>query len=326
MLVKFYFLLSLLCFVSFLFLHADIVSDKEWDSKTPENPSELLAIQNRLQKLLPEVKKGLVAIEASDGAGSGVIVSEDGLILTAAHVIGETGKKMHVRLPNGKRVPAISLGGSEISDAGMLKITQKGKWPYVKIASKGQSNIGDWCFAIGHPGGFDKKRGIVVRLGRVIGKTEETLQSDSRLLGGDSGGPLFDFNGKIIAIHSRISHESDQNFHVPIECFHINWDFYQKGELLTFDNLENQGFLGVACETTEAGLKILNVVDGSSAQKIGLQKNDLLFSLDGEKLDSREELTILISAKKPNDSITLEYHRDNTQLSVQVVLGTRPQE
>lgn len=305
-------------------MHADIVSQKLWDSKTPENPAELLAIQNRLQELLPDVKKGLVAIEALDGAGSGVIVSEDGLILTAAHVIGETGKKMHVRLPSGKRVPAISLGGSEISDAGMLKITQKGKWPYVKIASKGHSKIGDWCFAIGHPGGFDKNRGIVVRLGRVIGKTEETIQSDSRLLGGDSGGPLFDFNGKIIAIHSRISNESDQNFHVPIECFHINWDFYQKGELLTFDNLENQGFLGVACEATESGLKILNVVDGSSAQKVGLRKNDLLFSLDGEKLDSQEELTILISAKRPSDSIILEYHRDNTQLSVQVVLGERP--
>lgn len=320
-----YFPIALLSFVNFIFLHADIVSKKTWDSKTPVNSAELFEIQNRLQELLPQVKKGLVSIEAGDGVGSGIIISEDGLVLTAAHVIGKTGKKMHVRLPNGKRVPAISLGGSEISDAGMLKITKKGKWPFAKIATKDESRIGDWCFAIGHPGGFDKERGIIVRLGRVIGKTEETLQSDSRLLGGDSGGPLFNFNGEVIAIHSRISNEPDQNFHVPIECFHINWDFYQKGELLTFDDLENRGFLGVACETTDNGLKVLNVVDGSSAQKIGLIKNDLLHSLNGENLDSREELTILISSKKPKDSIILEYQRDDVQLSVKVVLGTRPQ-
>ena len=80
---------------------------------------------------------------------------------------------------------------------GEVKITKKGKWPFAQIASKGDSEIGDWCFAIGHPGGFNKKRGVVVRLGRIIGKNEDTLQSDSRLLGGDSGGPLFDFNGNI---------------------------------------------------------------------------------------------------------------------------------
>ena len=233
---------------------------------------------------------------------------------------------MKVRLPNGKSLPAVSLGGSEISDAGMLKITKKGKWPHVQIEKMNSSKVGDWCFAIGHPGGFDKERGIIVRLGRVIGKTEDTLQSDSRLLGGDSGGPLFNLDGKVIAIHSRISKEPDQNFHVPIECFHINWDFYREGQLLTFDKLEEKGFLGVSCEATKDGLVIVDVVEGSSAQKIGLQKNDILYSLDGEKLDSREELTILISGKKPNEAVTLEYHRGEKQLSLRVVLGERPTE
>ena len=316
-------------FLSFIFNNvtsADVVSDAKWKSINPINHEHLIEIQNRLQKLLPNAKKALVSIETDDGVGSGVIVSEDGLVLTAAHVIGKTGQKMNVRLINGKRVSAISLGGSEISDAGMLRITQKGKWPFSPIAKRETSKVGDWCFAIGHPGGFDKKRGVVVRLGRVIGKNEDTLQSDSRLLGGDSGGPLFDFNGNIIAIHSRVSKESDQNFHVPVECFHINWDFYQEGEILTLEKLQDQGFLGVACEKTDLGLKIISVVEKSAAKQSGLKVGDYLISLDGEKLDSREELTILISLKKPNELISLEYHRGSTELSVQLALGARPQQ
>ncbi|MFL2914277.1 MAG: S1C family serine protease [Opitutales bacterium] len=324
--VKF-FMFSLIVFLSAgFYLHAVSESKKNWFSQTPNKHEDLIKIQNRLQELLPATKKTLVAIEADDGAGSGVLVSEDGLVLTAAHVIGETGKKMRVRLPNGKSFPAVSLGGSEISDAGMLKITKKGKWPFAPIAQKGVSKFGDWCFAIGHPGGFNKERGIVVRLGRVIGKSEETLQSDSRLLGGDSGGPLFNFNGEVIAIHSRISKESDQNFHVPIESFHINWEFYKKGELLTFDRLQNQAFLGVACEKVAEGLAILNVVENSSAQKIGMRKGDILLSFNNEKLDSREELTILVSSKIPGDKVKIQYQRDDTQLSVEVILGDRPKE
>ena len=303
----------------------DVSISPPWESITPLNQKDLLDIQSRLQELLPNAKKALVSIETNDGVGSGVIVSEDGLVLTAAHVIGKTGQKMNVRLLNGKKVSAISLGGSEISDAGMLKITKKGKWPFSPIAKRDFSKIGDWCFAIGHPGGFNKKRGVVVRLGRIIGKNEDTLQSDSRLLGGDSGGPLFDFNGNIIAIHSRVSKQPDQNFHVPIECFHINWDFYKDQEILTFEKLKTQGFLGVACEKTDLGLKVNSVVEKSAAEKYGLQKGDFLISLDGEKLDSREELTILISLKKPDELISLEYRRDETELSVQLALGARPQ-
>lgn len=302
----------------------DVSISPPWESITPLNQKDLLDIQSRLQELLPNAKKALVSIETNDGVGSGVIVSEDGLVLTAAHVIGKTGQKMNVRLLNGKKVSAISLGGSEISDAGMLKITKKGKWPFSPIAKRDFSKIGDWCFAIGHPGGFNKKRGVVVRLGRIIGKNEDTLQSDSRLLGGDSGGPLFDFNGNIIAIHSRVSKQPDQNFHVPIECFHINWDFYKDQEILTFEKLKTQGFLGVACEKTDLGLKVNSVVEKSAAEKYGLQKGDFLISLDGEKLDSREELTILISLKKPDELISLEYRRDETELSVQLALGARP--
>ena len=315
--------LILLSVIIFLEIDADVVETEAWRKKFPENKEDLSAIQLRLQELLPKAKKGLVAIEANDGAGSGVIISPEGLILTAAHVIGKTGKKMRVRFANGKRATAISLGGSELSDAGMLKIIDEGPWPFVNMAENRSSQIGDWCFGLGHPGGFDAKRGIVVRIGRIIGKKDETMQTDSRLLGGDSGGPLFDFQGKVIAIHSRISQKPDQNFHVPIESFQANWDFFKNQDLLTFNEIEKGGFLGVACEEEEDGLLVKSIVPNSAAAEAGLQAGDVLVKVDDQSVNNREKLTILISSKKPNEEVSIEYKRENTTNRIQLKLGIR---
>ena len=317
------FFLILFSVVIFLKLDADVVETEAWRKKFPENKKDLYAIQHRLQELLPKAKKGLVAIEANDGAGSGVIISSQGLILTAAHVIGKTGKKMKVRFANGKRASAISLGGSELSDAGMLKIIDEGPWPFVDMAENQSSQIGDWCFGLGHPGGFDAKRGVVVRIGRIIGKKDETMQTDSRLLGGDSGGPLFDFQGKVIAIHSRISQKPDQNFHVPIESFQANWDFFKNQDLLTFNEIEKGGFLGVACEEEEDGLLVKSIVPNSAAAEAGLQAGDVLVKVDDQWVNNREKLTIIISSKKPNEEVSIEYRRENTTNSIQLKLGIR---
>jgi len=316
--------------VAFLLPHIllpkDDATERAWNRIVPENSDDLLEIQLRLQSLLPEVQGAVVSIEATDGAGSGVIVSKDGLVLTAAHVIGSSGKKMTVRLPNGERLPAISLGGSELSDAGMLKITKSGSWPFAKIAPRGSVSLGDWCFGLGHPGGFDQERGIVVRIGRVIGNRNETMQTDSRLLGGDSGGPLFDFDGRVIAIHSRISKKPDENFHVPIESFLANWEFFQNSKLFTLAQMEKGGFLGVACKETEKGVIVVEAIEGTEAEKSGLRPNDLILAVDGEKIDNREELTILLATKKPSDEIKLEYEREGSAQSLTIKLGERPEE
>jgi serine protease Do len=191
------------------------------------------------------------------------------------------------------------------------------------MAENQSSQIGDWCFGLGHPGGFDAKRGIVVRIGRIIGKKDETMQTDSRLLGGDSGGPLFDFQGKVIAIHSRISQKPDQNFHVPIESFQANWDFFKYQDLLTFNEIEKGGFLGVACEEEEDGLMVKSIVPNSAAAEAGLQAGDVLVKVDDQRVNNREKLTILISSKKPNEEVSIEYKRENTTNRIQLKLGIR---
>jgi serine protease Do len=215
------------------------------------------------------------------------------------------------------------LGGSEISDAGMAEITDAGDWPVAPMAARGSSKIGDWCFALGHPGGFDKERGIIVRLGRIIAKEDETIQTDSRLLGGDSGGPLFDFNGRVIGIHSRISKKDDQNFHAPIEAFHANWKSFREADLLTQVSLKEGGFLGVGCKETEEGLKVIEVVEGSAAKKARLREGDIIVKVNGDVIDTREELTIAIATTGPGKSVIIDYLRGEKEMTAKVKLGKR---
>ena len=315
----------LIFFVFIPRLFADLTESQAWLKKFPENLNDLQGIESHLQSLMPVCEKAVVAIELNDGAGSGVIISEDGLILTAAHVIGKSGKKMTVRLADGAKASAISLGGSEISDAGMIKINDPGPWPFAKLALVDSTAVGDWCFALGHPGGFDQERGIIVRIGRVIAQKDETMQTDSRLLGGDSGGPLFNFKGQVIAIHSRISNAPDENFHVPIDAFHANWEFFKNQKLLTLDNLIKGGFLGLSCEEHQNnGLLVTGIVRGTPADQSGLLKNDVLLFLNNEKLDTREELTILVSSMKAGELVVLEYERNGKKLTSQIKLGNRP--
>ena len=305
---------------------ADVVDKpKAWDKEVPENKADLLAIQAKLQAVLSKSKTAVVAVQSGGGAGSGVIVSKDGLVLTAGHVSGRPGRNVTIVLPDGRKVPAVTMGGSDISDSGMCKIKEEGEWPFVPMASKGETKVGDWCFALGHPGGFMEKRGIVTRIGRVINKRDATLRTDCRLLGGDSGGPLFNLDGEVIGIHSRIAMADDANFHAPIESYIEHWDLFQEGKMISRKDLQKGGFLGVGSEETDEGLKILRVVRGSAADKGGILVDDIVTAIDGEPIDSREELSIVVGSKAAGDEVVVDLQRGDKELTISLELGKRPE-
>lgn len=284
---------------------------------------DLHVVEKQIQNLLPRLKRTVVSIETLDGAGSGVIVTKDGLVISAAHVIEQRGKKMTVILSDGRKIHAVSKGGSQLSDAGMLKLNDDGPFEFATMAKSGSSKVHQWCFALGHPNGYNRDRGIVLRAGKILAKKDETIQTNCRLLGGDSGGALFNLQGEVIGIHSRISNKPEENFHTSIESFLSNWDYFLSEELLTLENLKAGGFLGVSCEQSNNGLLILKVVPGSAAEKLGLFANDELLCLDGIPLDTREKLTILVSKKSPGEVITLDFLRKGREISIQVALGSR---
>tara|TARA_B100000674_G_scaffold52603_3_gene36411 strand:+ start:8328 stop:9278 length:951 start_codon:yes stop_codon:yes gene_type:complete len=298
---------------------------KSWEKKVPESKQDLLSIQAKLQATLKNAKQAVVAIQSGGGSGSGVIVSREGLVLTAGHISGRPGRSVKIVLPDGRRVDAVTMGGSEISDSGMCKIKQDGEWPFAPMAAKGKSQVGDWCFALGHPGGFMAKRGMVTRIGRVIDKQYATLRTDCRLLGGDSGGPLFNLDGEVIGIHSRIAKYDDANFHAPIESYLEHWDVFNEGTMISRRDLQKGGFLGVGTMETEDGLRIMSLVNESAAQKGGILKSDVITAIDGEPIDSQEELIIVVGSKEPGDEVLIDLRRGKKDLSISLELGKRPE-
>jgi serine protease Do len=236
------------------------------DKKAPENRKDLEVIQSALQKALPQARSATVCVDLGEGSGTGVIVSEDGLVLTAAHVAMGVKKKVIVILEDGTRLKAKTLGLQSEKDAAMIQITDNGKYPFVSMDRDNTTRLGDWVFALGHSGGFDKTRGSVVRLGRLVRIADGAFQSDCTLIGGDSGGPLFDLNGRLIGIHSRVGQQLQMNMHVPMSVFLEDWDALTKSEFMgdgpfAQKPVKGKGFLGLASDSRpEGGLRVTKAI------------------------------------------------------------------
>jgi S1-C subfamily serine protease len=158
------------------------------------------------------------------GEGSGVVVTEDGLIVTVGHVINKPGSELTVVFPDGRRASAKALGANFSRDSGLAKITEPGKWPHVEMGHSADVKQGDWCVALGHPGGIQQGRTPPIRLGRVLSrKGSKFIVTDATVISGDSGGPLFDLEGRLIGVHSNIGMNVNQNQHVPIDVYRDQW-------------------------------------------------------------------------------------------------------
>ena len=206
---------------------------KENEPRTIKTLEELKALENSIHNMTETCREATVSLQGrvkgKTGAGSGVIVSEDGLILTAAHVLDAMGEKVTVRLSDGRSVTAKPLGADFDRDAGMLKIIDKGSYPHVRLGDSDALTRNQWCIAMGHPGGYDEDRQPPLRLGRILVNGDFVL-SDCTVVGGDSGGPLFDTKGRLIGIHSSIGFTLSQNRHVPISVYLDNWQKLESGE------------------------------------------------------------------------------------------------
>jgi serine protease Do len=185
---------------------------------TPDSIVELKQIQRAIQEMIPTVKGTVVEIFANGQHGSGVIVSPDGKIYSAAHVIGGAGTKLRLTRENGEELVGKSMGRDQKLDTGIARIETSATYPHVSLATTAPL-IGEWVVALGYPGGFDQDRGIVFRLGRVVSIHDGTIQTDCKVIGGDSGGPLFNLRGELIGIHSRIGTGLEDNIHTAMSLF-----------------------------------------------------------------------------------------------------------
>ncbi len=243
----------------------------ELNKSAPADLADLRAIETQVTQIVDHVRQSTVAIIVGDSQGSGVIVTESGLVLTAGHVISVPGRKVTVVLADGRKVAGRALGVNTASDCGMVQITDRGPYPASKISDLSTLRIGDWCLGTGHPGGYQAGRPPVVRLGRLVAIHATFLQSDCPLLGGDSGGPLFDLNGNVVGIHSRIGPRTSLNLHVPAALFVRDWDRLVKTPDLDHVSAQSQGMFGVNGVDDPQGARITEVFPRTPGRRGGFK-------------------------------------------------------
>jgi serine protease Do len=292
----------------------------------PHNVADLRAIEARVETIVDRVRPCTVGIIVGDAQGSGVIVSEKGLVLTAAHVVMVPGRKVTVVLSDGKHLEGRAVGVNSSSDCGAVQITEGGPFPACKISDLQNLRVGDWCVATGHPGGYQEGRSPVVRLGRVVELAAGMMQSDCTLLGGDSGGPLFDLNGNIIAIHSRIGARTNLNLHVPILLFVRDWDRLTTVGVPHSGDTESPSMLGVDGQDDPKGARVTMVFPRSPADRAGLQTGDIITRFGGQSVKGFKGLQTLIGGRRPGDVVDVQILRDQSAQQLRATIAARARE
>ena len=292
----------------------------------PENIADLKAIQKQVNKVLEKVVPCTVGVQVGGSSGSGVIVSADGYVLTAGHVSGTPGKECTLIFADGKKVKGKTLGQNKGIDSGMIKIDGDTKWPFVEMGDSADLKKGQWVIATGHPGGYKPGRSPVVRLGRILDATSSLIRTDCTLVGGDSGGPLFDMTGKVVGIHSRIGGTLQQNIHVPVDTYRETWDRLAKSESWggLFSASGNEPYLGLRLDVEEKkACKILDVNDNSPASKAGLKAGDIILKFDGRPVGDSDDLGIVLKNKTPGQEVKLEVKRGDETMTLKLTLGKK---
>ncbi len=186
---------------------------------TPDSLDDLKSLQAALQGVLPRVLPAVVEIYAMGTHGSGVSIDTLGTIYTAAHVVHKPGTPLQITLADTSKRSGATLAGNADTDAGIVRLdTPPSPCPHVPLATE-FPRVGEWVFAIGHSGGYNAARGPVVRLGRVVSLQDGLVRTDCKLIGGDSGGPLFNMRGELIGINSQIGTGLEDNIHIPTAVF-----------------------------------------------------------------------------------------------------------
>ena len=272
------------------------------------------------------------------GLGSGVIVTEDGYILSNAHVSGEKYSKCYVTLANGETYEGNVVWSNADIDMSIVKINQKN----LTAAGLGDSDaiqVGETVFAIGNPIGFEFQRtvtsGIISALNRTIKLEEEEqeiymedlIQTDATINPGNSGGPLVNLEGEVIGINGvKITSAEGISFAIPINSVkNVINSFQKEGKfeeptlgVFAFD----KNVLGYIDENLQfsQGIYVASVTKNSAAEESGIKTEDILISIDGNKLERMCDLRCYIYSKKPGDTVHLKIQRNEREREIEAVL------
>ena len=265
--------------------------------------------------------------------GSGFVMSQDGYILTNAHVV-DGADEVTVRLTDKREFKAKIIGADKRTDVALLKIEASGL-PAVKLADPAQLRVGEWVVAIGSPFGFDNSvtAGIVSAKGRSLPQENYVpfIQTDVAINPGNSGGPLFNMRGEVVGINSQIYSRSGGymgvSFAIPID---VAMDIQNQ---LRVSGKVSRGRLGVVIQEVSKELAeslalskpmgaVVNAVEkGGPADKAGLEPGDVILKFDGKPINASADLPRMVGATKPGTRSTLQVWRKGATREIAVTVG-----
>lgn len=275
------------------------------------------------------------------GLGTGVVITDNGYILTNEHVCGAKYSTCYVTLENGKTYNGNVVWADSEIDLAIVKINVK-SLKYVKLGDSDSIKVADTVYAIGNPIGFEFRRtvtgGIISALNRTV-KLEENetevymedlIQTDATINPGNSGGPLINLDGEVIGINSvKITSAEGIGFAVPINVIKPIVD-----KLVNNKTVE-EAYLGIfgydkdvipyidSKLELDTGVYVAQVVLDGPSSKSGLKIGDVITKIDGKEIDKMSELRTYIYGKNPEDVVTLSVLRNNKVYSIQVTLARK---
>ncbi len=299
-----------------------------------ETHGKELSIQEIYQKVNPSTVTVLTGM--SDGSamvGTGVIFTEDGYILTNAHVIAG-GSECYVVLDTGENHRARLLGLDEEKDLAVIKIDATGL-PAAEFGDSDALTVGDPVYAIGNPLGVELRGtltdGIVSAINRdvyVDGVTMTLIQTNAALNNGNSGGPLINVYGQVVGINTMKMGSSSTTsveglgFAIPIAS-----TAYMINDLIAYGEIHGEVMIGVSVQTVpvtldsgETALLIMDVTPGGPGDEAGLREGDLLLKADGEALTKSADLLRIRRRHDAGETLTLTYERNGKRSTVNVIL------
>jgi len=279
--------------------------------------------------------------QRQDGLGSGIIISEDGYILTNNHVIEDV-DELRVKLIDNREFDAKVIGRDPATEVALIKIEAKGL-PVAVLGNSDEVQIGEWVMAIGSPLHLTSTvtAGIVSALSRNIniirdgdtGGIENFIQTDAAINPGNSGGALLNLKGHVIGINTAIATRTNYymgyGFAVPINIAKsVVKDLMEYGEV-------RRGYLGVYIEAMDPvkargvkldkprGVLVINVIAKSAADKAGIKEGDVILSVNGQEVNQPNELQARVAIQNPGDKVDLEVWRYGKKMQVTATLQGR---
>ncbi|MGB9855350.1 MAG: S1C family serine protease [Caldisericum exile] len=311
-------------------------------------PTNLIDIQNQVEEVANKVSPAVVRIVSTtqvispfflqvipqEGLGSGVIIREDGLILTNNHVIADA-TKIEVTLSNGKTYKGEVLGADPISDLALVKINAT-NLPTAPLGDSSKVKVGEFVVAIGNPYGLDHTVtfGVISAVERNIDTGTNTMygviQTDAAINPGNSGGPLVNLKGEVIGINTMIyqnaqglgfavsSNTAKKVIDSILKTGKVRWPYL--GIQVTTMTQEIANSYNIAY--TE-GAFVVDVVVGSPAYMGGIRKYDVITAVNGKAIKTADDLISTIRNYSPNDRVTITVSRNGKMMDLQVVLGSK---